>query len=214
MKRTILFSLALVLVIATLFTITVVADYTTRNFSESLGSGVLPGTCTIGDSLYASDTLITYTCTAANVWTATGVPAAYGELYEGDAASVIDITTAGDYYQWTTAIVGSYSLTTPSAATDNITIDATGAGLYVVNYNVSFEGTVNTVYHWHVFVNNNIAVNIGSMRKIGASSDVGSTSASGLVALAAGDIVDLRVTSNSDTTSVTISHVDLDMSRR
>ena len=83
-----------------------------------------------------------------------------------------------------------------------------------MNYNVSFEGTVNTVYHWHVFVNNNIAVNIGSMRKIGASSDVGSTSASGLVALAAGDIVDLRVTSNSDTTSVTISHVDLDMSRR
>ena len=149
-----------------------------------------------------------------NVWNATGVPAAYGELYEGDAASVIDITTAGDYYQWTTAIDGAYSLTTPSAATDNITIDTAGAGMYVINYNVSFEGTVNTTYHWHVFVDNVLAPNVGSARKIGASSDVGSTAASGLIALAAGAVVDLRVTSTADATSVTVNHIDLDISRR
>lgn len=120
----------------------------------------------------------------------------YGSLYQNDSSPVdITITDAGTYYQWVATTVGECAGLTGSTSTDSLTVPTGGGGDYNVSFNVCFQGTTNTVYTWRVLKGGSATV-IGANRKIGASSDVGSAGGSGIIALAAGDVLTLGVTAD------------------
>lgn len=200
------------LYIFVLITALLYGAFTTRNFSEILG-GTQPATCTVGDVAFDTDNGVTLRCTAADTWTEVALPPAYGQLWEHNAGgTVINIATGGTFVQWVSSTVGEYSLTTPSAGTDNITIDAGSGGMYLVGFHASYTGNANEVFHWAVFVEGVAYHRVASERKAGAG-DVGSQSGIGIVPLAATDVVDLRVTSTNDTKTATVNHVSLTLTR-
>ena len=200
-----------IVLIAALFLVAAFAAFETRNFNENLGA-TIPATCTVGDVSYDTDDQITYRCTASDTFSAVNFPPAYGQLYENGAGTVINITTGGTFVQWVSSTAGLSNLTTPSIASDNITIDTGGGGVYLVGFQVSYSGSNNEVYHWAVFVEGAEVLNISSERKI-SPGDMGSQSGVGLVTLAATDVVDLRVTSVSDATTATVDHAQLTITR-
>ena len=141
-------------------------------------------------------------------WDSTTSPA-YGELYEDNGSTAITVTTAGTYYQWASSTVGEYALVTPSATTDDITIDAGGDGIYQVSIQVSFTGENNAIVSWAAFKNGSRLPNITCSRKLGTGTDIGVVSMTGLVDLAEGDTIDLRVTSDNDADTVTPKYANL-----
>ncbi|HBX52099.1 MAG: hypothetical protein A2275_04715 [Bacteroidetes bacterium RIFOXYA12_FULL_35_11] len=65
----------------------------------------------------------------------------YGELYE-NGSSTLTVTTAGTYYQWINATLGitkGAGYVVGSVATDNLTIGASGGGIYRVDANSSLK---------------------------------------------------------------------------
>ena len=139
--------------------------------------------------------------------------AAYGELYEDGGSTAIMVTTAGTYYQWASAAVGTQLLNTGSAVTDNITVGTGGPGVYLVNASISFTATNNSITTWAVFKNGSRLANITQGRKVSTSGEVGSISLNGLVSLAATDTIDLRATSNNNGDTVTPVQVNLSITR-
>ena len=182
-----------------------------RTVYETSGT-TQPGECAVGDQSYDTDDGVTYRCRAANTWEAVALPPAYGSLYETTAGTVINIATGGTFSQWVSSTAGLSNLTTPAVGTDNITIDAGGGGVYLIAFQVSYEGNSNEVYHWSVFVEGAERLEISSERKITAN-DQGSQSGMGFITLSATDVVDLRVTSTTDTKTATVEHVQLTITR-
>lgn len=139
---------------------------------------------------------------------------AFGDLYEDAGATNISLTTAGTYYQWVNSTVGTSLLTTLSASTDNITIAAGGDGLYEVNIPVSFTGTASTVFQFDLFLNGSRVTNIGCRAKTNASGTiVASCAAGGFVALVANDVLDVRVTSETNSVIATPQKLNLNIKR-
>jgi len=139
----------------------------------------------------------------------------YANLYEDSAGTGIALTTAGTFYRWVSSTAGESSgidFAVVSVASDNITIGVSGAGVYFVSLSASFRGSNNSNIHGCVFLN---AARQGSLefhRKMGGA-DIGSASAHGLIVLASGDIIDLRFSSDVNTTTVTVEHVQLTLIR-
>lgn len=171
-----------------------------------------PSTCNKGEFYFNSTSNRAYYCSATDTWSIIALRSAYGQLYENSGGTVINITTGGTFYQWVSSTAGLSSLTTPAVDTDNITIDAGGGGLYSIAFQVSYEGNGNEIYHWAVFVEGAERTEVSSERKI-AANDQGSQSGVGLVALSATDVVDLRVTSTTNTKTATVKHVQLVITR-
>jgi hypothetical protein len=139
---------------------------------------------------------------------------AYGELYE-DSTPGTDITvvTNGTYYQWVSSTVGSFTLTTPSAAGDNITADAGGGGTYQASFSIAYSTVGNDkVAHWAVFKNGVKQDNISCETKT-KSATITHSSSSGFISLVATDGVDLRVTSDTDGEVITVNHANLNIVR-
>ena len=142
----------------------------------------------------------------------------YGELYIDAGSTVTTVTTAGTFYKITGYSVGLSSGTTPaSGASSNITI-ATGttysnAGVYNVSYSASFTGTANAVVQIAVFVNGTRQPKVNLTRKISAGGDVGRAACSGLLSLAEGDVIDVRVTSDSNGDAITVVSSNLNITR-
>lgn len=189
--------------------------FVTRNFNEILGD-TLPATCLVGDQAFKTDEQIgeeLYLCTSTDNWTPQGFTPAFGELYEDSAGTVINLPTADNFVQWVSSTVGLSSLTTPSAASDNITILTNGAGTYKVSFSASFSGTVNSTFHWSVFLGGVEQENVSVERKIGAAADIGSIAASGLLALSVAEVVDLRASATANTKTVTVNHANLTITK-
>lgn len=142
----------------------------------------------------------------------TTIPVAFGQLYEDGAGTVINIATGGTFVKWVSSTVGLYSLTTPAADTDDITIDSGGAGTYLIAFVVSYVGSASEIFHWAVYVQGVKQDMASSEIKVGASAMM-SQSGTGLVALSDADVVDLRVTSAGDTRTATINHAQLTLLR-
>lgn len=198
---------ALLVVLATLL----YGGWQVRTVSETSGT-TQPGECTVGDQSFDTDNGVTYRCSAANTWSAVGIPPAYGELYEDSGGTVINIATGGTFVKWVSSGAGLSSLTTLSTDNDNITIDSGGAGVYEIAFQVSYEGDANEVYHWEIFVQGAEEHRVSSEIKVGAN-DIGSQSGVGLVSLSDSDVVDLRVTSTSNTRTATVNHAQLTLTR-
>jgi len=144
-------------------------------------------------------------------WTTAGVPA-YGELYENGGTTAITITTAGTYYQWQTATTGLSQLTTPSATTDDITVDTGGDGVYKISASVSFMGTNGAIQQYTIFLNGN-PTHITAKNKIQGAIVSQDLSMTGLLNLVATDVIDLRVTSDGNGDTSTPEEVGLVINR-
>ena len=142
------------------------------------------------------------------------VPDAYGNLYEESAGSNITVTTAATYYKWATSTAGVYHLTTLSAANDNITVDSGGDGDYEVSFHVSFSSdNGGRLDKWAVFVDGVKQSPISAATYVVTADQVTTMSATGLITLAAGQVVDLRVTSDADGDVITVTNAGLTVSR-
>jgi hypothetical protein len=132
---------------------------------------------------------------ALGVVTPLGALVGYGEIHVHDSATAQSIPTGAGYTlltNWTDN--GASSGTTPDATTDK-RITVANAGVYRVEYNCSMlSGTNNVIFYASAFKNGSTELdNLHWSRKIGTGADVGSASFGGLVSLAAGDYVDVRV---------------------
>jgi len=135
----------------------------------------------------------------------------YGVLYEDSAGTDITLTTANDFYQWVSSTEGLSSgvaFVVPSTANDNIAIGASGEGVYLVCISSSFAGSNNSNIHGVVFKNGVRQGNIEFHRKLGGT-DVGDGAAFGLIALSSGDTIDIRFSSDTSSTTLTVQHVQL-----
>jgi hypothetical protein len=200
------------LALLTALAVVLYGGWQVRTVSETRGT-TLPGKCTVGNQAYDEDNGATFRCgPGADTWYAVAMPPAYGQLYEHSAGTVISITTGGTFVPWVSSTAGESNLTTPAVDTDNITIDSGGAGVYLVSFQVSFIGSATEIFHWVVHVQGSPEHKVGSERKVGAA-DMGSQSGVGLIALSDADVVDLRVTSTSNTKTATVNHVQLTLTR-
>ncbi len=138
--------------------------------------------------------------------------AADGEFYADGVGRNIITAVAGTYYQWLSGTVGSHALTTPVVG-DNITVDAGGAGIYTGHFSVAYSTVSDDkVVHWAIFKNGVRQANISCETKAHLVTMTNSSS-SGILSLAVGDKVDLRVTSNTDGETVTVNHANLNVVR-
>lgn len=77
------------------------AQYIPRNLSENLGSGALPGACTIGDVAFRTDAaagLNVFGCTALNTWTLLGDGSGGAATSTGADVAKPGTCTDGDVY--------------------------------------------------------------------------------------------------------------------
>jgi len=137
----------------------------------------------------------------------------YGEIFVDDTSGGSDditLTTGSTYYPFITATAGeSQGVTIDVADATGDSIKANTTGEYQILLTASFDATVNTTYHCYVFVNGTIDTHIGFFRKIGASSDVGSASASGVFNVQSGQKVQFKCTASADTKVIDFWHANL-----
>lgn len=103
---------------------------------------------------------------ASAIGEAGGVISSYGSLYE-NSATFLELTDADTYYKWASTTIGEEKgagYVVGSASTDNLTIGASGAGKYKVNFNMNYDTThgVSNTAAVHV---DNVAQDPLTMRK-------------------------------------------------
>ena len=138
---------------------------------------------------------------------------AYGELFEiNEAGTTVNIPVAGNFVKWVTAsagLGGPADLVDVDAANNQLVIGANGAGVYEVIISTSMEGSNNSLKEGAVFLNGVRQQKLEFNRHIGNNVDEGAAGISGLFALAAGDIVDLRFTADGNGDTVVLFHVNI-----
>jgi hypothetical protein len=108
-----------------------------------------------------------------------------------------------------TYTAGEFFGTTVDGAAGTITVGAESAGVYSVQYSVSYTSSNQEIYHFSAFVGA-VQHNQCSLEdKAANASDVTNVSSNGIVNLAAGDVVSLRVSAQNNTRTVTTNHVSL-----
>lgn len=133
---------------------------------------------------------------------------AYGELYEDNAGGTsITITDAATYYPWVSTTAGLSRNITLSVANDNITVIHDEA--FLITAQVSFAGSNSTVYTWAIHHNDSAVTGLKVQRTIGTGTDIGSTSMSGVMDLAAGDTLNLEVLANGASKTATVYYAQL-----
>ena len=127
---------------------------------------------------------------------APGSPAYYGELYQSAAGTPQTLTTAGTRYkltQWDTQ--GETFGTTPSVASSNITVGSTG--VYYVGFSGSAStNTSNNTLTFHLFVNGVEDPAFNAAIKLANSTDTNAVTFEDIAELNAGDVIDIRVSSD------------------
>lgn len=115
----------------------------------------------------------------------------FGEIYMYNNSTADSIATA----TWTQLVrfdtVGQYNNTTPSSASDDITILTEGK--YFITMSTAFSGSGGVTWTGGVWKNNGGTqlTNLQTHRKLGASGDVGSATVSGFADLAVNDTVEV-----------------------
>ena len=126
----------------------------------------------------------------------------YGMLYVGDGGTGQSIGATPEKITGFTGVGPSLS-TTPSAPNDQIVVGEDG--LYKLDAQLAFSGSVSEGFELHFYVNG-VATDFGTHRVLGTGGDVGSCSITGFVSLSAGDAVSIYV--NASAASKTFTLVD------
>ena len=141
-------------------------------------------------------------------------PSTYGQIYiDATPGPTLALTTAGTFYQVITYTAGEFFGSTVNGAAGTITVGPESAGVYSVQYSVSYTSSNQEIYHFSVFVGA-VQHNQCSLEdKAANASDVTNASSQGIISLAAGDVVSLRVSAENNTRTVTTNHVSLMLHR-
>jgi hypothetical protein len=129
----------------------------------------------------------------------------WGELWVNGNSTPITIGSGSTWYQVTSFATANGNNTTPSAASDDITI--TKAGIYLVHVSLSFSGaTAANIYEFQIQKNNGATAltNLHCERKVSAGGDVGSCSISGIADLSVSDTLELWVQNLSGGNDATV----------
>ncbi|MCB2207827.1 MAG: hypothetical protein KQH67_05980 [Bacteroidetes bacterium] len=124
-----------------------------------------------------------------------------GEMYEynttGNSSEII-ISTAGNFYGWTTATSGVLNGINfnNNATADNLTVSSDGT--YLVNASISFGSKNNLDIVEAAIFKNGIKVDRLSFRRFLSSGDIGVTAITGLIGLNKDDYIDMRFTINGN----------------
>lgn len=144
------------------------------------------------------------------------VEPSFCELYEYNlAGSEISITTAGDWVKWLTGTIGT------KTTDDFIFVDASGinigpkgAGKYKIDGGSSLSSSKNNILITAgIFVNDALQTNIVFSNKITTAGDSEVVAFSGFLSVAAGDILDVRLTSSANLTTYKIYQGNLNLIR-
>ena len=142
-----------------------------------------------------------------------GMPAlvfpSYGHLHEDSGGTNLVMADNGTWYKWIASTVGfnkGTGFVLASATSDDLTIDVNGAGIYYVHLSVSFSGSNASNIHGGVAVDGTVDGTTEFHRKLGGA-DFGSASSAAFLDLAVGAVLDVRFSSDTDTTTVITEHV-------
>ncbi len=138
---------------------------------------------------------------------------AYGELCTfNEPGLALNIPVAGAFVKWPhfdAGLAGPTDLVEVDAANNELEIAANGTGVYRVNVAWSGYCSANTLVHASIHVNGVRQTKLEFDRQMGATTDRGSGVLNGLIALAVGDVVDLRFTTDINNRNITVIHLDL-----
>jgi hypothetical protein len=148
-------------------------------------------------------------------WTGSGTGLEYGQIYEEDGSSTLDLAAQDTFYQVVVFTAnGESNLATPDHTNDHITITKTGK--YYCSLSVAFSqsSAVANEYDFHVKKNNGATdfPQISAHRDTSGNQTIGSTSASGIISLTAGDTVEVwvdRLTGGAVSYTITIETIQL-----
>jgi hypothetical protein len=121
--------------------------------------------------------------------------------------TAITITTAGTYYVWATATESIAKGITTTVATGRINL--TVAGVYLINFHVSFVGTATEKITAAVHKSGTIDPAGAVVIEVVGGTDEEQISGSCLVSSDGTNYVDLRFTSSSSSTSITVKRAGL-----
>lgn len=139
-------------------------------------------------------------------------PGVYASIYVEGASAAQTLTTGGTYYKLTAFTTdGPAANCTADAANDRITVTKTGT--YMINMGVSFAGTANATMVFKIYKNGSAIPGLTFRRKLGTGGDVGRGAITGLAALTANDVLDVRCTSTSNSDSITCEDIILTVMR-
>jgi hypothetical protein len=115
----------------------------------------------------------------------------YGMLSDSDASGTWtgNNSEVGDTDVFDTSAVDGTIVTADlsDGTNDHLIIGASGAGLYYVNFSISFTGGNALTYSCHIYSDSSTATTVGWSRKLGTGADVGCAMGSGILTFAAAD---------------------------
>lgn len=134
----------------------------------------------------------------------------YANMYEyNSGGTVLTMTSADVYYGWKTAgqayaAGSSYIQFSDNATADRLLVGTSGAGIYDVNFNLSFGGTANVLIRGAVHLNGTAQDNLRFRRKLGDAGDEGSAGFHGQISMVSGDYLDVRLSADNAASVVNI----------
>jgi len=136
----------------------------------------------------------------------------YGELYTYENSASIACGTADTYYDVTGLTKGLYSSNiTLNGTAGTITIGNNAGGIYKADLMASIQADKVSVIHMDLFVNDVEKQNIAYSRKIATANQTGSASGSGILDLNDGDIVKAKVSSDINSTNVSLVQMNINL---
>jgi len=140
---------------------------------------------------------------------ATTMGATYSHLFQTNQSGVtIDIVTQDVWVKWDNSTLGpEMGDVTGSTATDDITVNAGGAGDYEVQYSATIQAPTNNNIQGSIHLNDAVVSRTISEVDIDNTSSIYTVNFSCLMTLAADDVVDLRFRNTSGTPDITVFNV-------
>jgi len=140
------------------------------------------------------------------------------KLHAYSGLSVANNSTAQTGITGTPVLLTAFDTVLPESnvtgdhSANTLTVDAgVATGDYLIAASFSFSGTNNGTFTFELF-KNNVAAGIKMDRKLGTGGDVGSSGFNGLVNLAASDVLDVRV--SGDAASVTVTNAQIVLTKQ
>lgn len=121
------------------------------------------------------------------------------------------VATAGTYQTVTGFTAGESNNVTLNATNGTMTI--VEAGKYAVNMVVSFGGTDSTTFEGHLFVDDVKVDKIGAKRRLGTTGDVGTTGFTGIMDLAAAEVLKIKFTADVGGSYIAIDNINFNIHR-
>jgi hypothetical protein len=136
-------------------------------------------------------------------------------IYTYSSGVSVVCTSANVYYQVANLVQGHWTAVDgdllPAAATASFTVLRTGC--YTISFSVSASSNKVAKLHADVFVNGVEEKQIAAERDISTVGQVGNFGASGNRMLQAGDIVTIKIESDTNATIVTFEHLNIHIKR-